>query len=45
MNVRTICMAILAHGEATGYDLKKSWTEGPFAYLGGASYGSICFTD
>lgn len=41
MNVRTICMAILAHGEATGYDLKKSWTEGPFAYLGGASYGSI----
>lgn len=41
MNVRTICLAILAHGEATGYDLKKSWQEGPFAYLGGASYGSI----
>jgi DNA-binding PadR family transcriptional regulator len=41
MNVRTIGLAILAHGEATGYDLKKSWQEGPFAYLGGASYGSI----
>jgi|SRR5690606_5977369 len=41
MNIRTICLAILAHGEASGYDLKKSWDEGPFAYLGGASYGSI----
>src|SRR5690606_20243161 len=41
MNIRTICLAILAHGEASGYDLKKSWDEGPFAYLGGASFGSI----
>ena len=41
MNIRTICLAILAHGEASGYDLKKSWEDGPFSYLGGASFGSI----
>lgn len=41
MNIRTICLAILAHGEASGYDLKKHWEEGPFHHLGGASFGSI----
>lgn len=41
MNIRTICLAILAHGEASGYDLKKNWEDGPFSYLGGASFGSI----
>jgi len=41
MNIRTICLAILAHGEASGYDLKKNWEDGPFGAMGGASYGSI----
>ncbi|BCJ90421.1 hypothetical protein IZ6_11560 [Terrihabitans soli] len=41
MNIRTICLAILAHGEASGYDLKKHWEDGPFFHLGGASFGSI----
>jgi DNA-binding PadR family transcriptional regulator len=41
MNIRTICLAILAHGETSGYDLKKNWEGGPFSYLGGASFGSI----
>lgn len=41
MNIRTICLAMLAHGEASGYDLKKHWEEGPFRHLGGASFGSI----
>lgn len=41
MNVRTICLAILAHGEASGYDLKKNWEDGPFGAMGGASFGSI----
>lgn len=41
MNIRTICLAILAHGEASGYDLKKHWENGPFFHLGGASFGSI----
>ncbi len=41
MNIRTICLAMLAHGEASGYDLKKGWENGPFSYLGGASFGSI----
>lgn len=41
MNIRTICLAILAHGEASGYDLKKNWEGGPFGAMGGASFGSI----
>jgi PadR family transcriptional regulator AphA len=41
MNVRTLCLALLAHGEATGYDLKKQWAEGPFAHFVDASFGSI----
>ncbi len=41
MNVRTLCLALLAHGEATGYDLKKRWTDGPFAHFVDASFGSI----
>jgi len=41
MNIRTICLAILAHGEASGYDLKKNWQDGPFGAMGGASFGSI----
>src|SRR5687768_5311945 len=41
MNVRTICLAILAHGEASGYDLKKNWEDGPFGALGGARFASI----
>jgi DNA-binding PadR family transcriptional regulator len=41
MNIRTICLAILAHGEASGYDLKKNWEDGPFGAMGGASFGSI----
>ncbi|MDX6806637.1 PadR family transcriptional regulator [Terrihabitans rhizophilus] len=41
MNIRTACLALLAHGEASGYDLKKRWTEGPFSRFFDASFGSI----
>ena len=41
MNIQTVCLALLAHGEATGYDLKTRWTEGPFAHFVEASFGSI----
>jgi PadR family transcriptional regulator, regulatory protein AphA len=41
MNVRSLCLALLAHEEATGYDLKKRWAEGPFAHFVEASFGSI----
>jgi len=41
MNVKTICLAILHDGEATGYEIRKLSTEGEYAYFVDASYGSI----
>lgn len=41
MNVRTLCLVLLAHGDATGYDLRKQWAEGAFAHFADASFGSI----
>ncbi len=41
MNVRTLCLAILNFGDATGYEIKKLSSEGRFSYFIDVSYGSI----
>lgn len=41
MDVRTLCLAVLFQGEATGYEIKKAFEEGPFAHFQRASFGSI----
>ncbi len=41
MNVRTLCLAILVHGDATGYEIRKHSVEGNFSYFVDASYGAI----
>jgi DNA-binding PadR family transcriptional regulator len=41
MNVRTICLAILYEGEATGYEIRKLSVEGEYSYFVDASFGSI----
>lgn len=41
MNVRTLCLAILNTGETTGYEIRKSASEGKFSHFVDASYGSI----
>ena len=41
MNVRSICLAILYDGEATGYEIRKLSVEGEYSYFVDASYGSI----
>jgi DNA-binding PadR family transcriptional regulator len=41
MNVRTLCLAILKFGDASGYEIKKKSTESQFAYFVDASFGSI----
>lgn len=41
MNVRTLCLAILHHHDATGYEIRKLSTEGKYAYFVDASFGSI----
>ena len=39
--VSTLCLAILDHGEATGYEIKKESTEGDYRFFVDASYGAI----
>lgn len=41
MNVRTLCLAILQAGDATGYEIKKLSVEGKYSYFVDASFGSI----
>lgn len=41
MNVRTICLAILYDGDATGYEIRKLSVEGEYSYFIDASYGAI----
>lgn len=41
MNVRTICLAILFDGDASGYEIRKRSVEGEYAYFTDASYGAI----
>lgn len=41
MDIKTLCLGSLTLGEATGYEIKKLFEEGPFAYFYHASYGSI----
>lgn len=41
MNVKTICLAILYEGEATGYEIRKLSVEGEYSYFIDASFGSI----
>ncbi|MBT5267675.1 MAG: PadR family transcriptional regulator [Rhodospirillaceae bacterium] len=41
MDVKTCCLAALLTGEATGYEIKKMFEEGPFAHFQSASFGSI----
>jgi DNA-binding PadR family transcriptional regulator len=41
MNVRTLCLGILAQGESSGYEIKKAIEDGLYSHFIDASYGSI----
>jgi len=41
MNARTLCLAILNFGEATGYEIRKQSIEGDFSYFVDTSFGAI----
>lgn len=41
LNIRSLCLAILYFGDATGYEIKKQSTEGDFSHFVVASFGSI----
>jgi len=41
MDVKTLCLGVLTLGDASGYEIRKQFEEGPFAHFFEASYGSI----
>jgi len=41
MDVKTLCLGVLSLGDASGYEIRKMFEEGPFAHFHQASYGSI----
>jgi len=41
MDVRTVCLGALTLGDATGYEIRKMFEEGPFQYFTEAGFGSI----
>jgi len=41
MDVRALCLAVLSKGDATGYEIKKAFEEGPFSHFQTASFGAI----
>ena len=41
MDVKTVCLGVLSLGDATGYEIKKHFEDGPFSHFYDAGYGSI----
>ncbi len=41
MDVRTLCLGLLTFGDSSGYEIRKSFSEGPLQHFFEASYGSI----
>ena len=41
MDTKTLCLAALSMGDASGYEIKKMFEEGPFSHFYDAGYGSI----
>ncbi len=41
MDTRTLCLGVVYRGPASGYEIKKSFEEGPLAHIHEASFGAI----
>lgn len=41
MDIKTLCLGVLSRGDATGYEIKKAFEEGPFGHIHAASFGAI----
>jgi len=41
MDSKTLCLGALILGDASGYEIKKLFEEGPFSYFHQTSFGSI----
>ena len=41
MDTKTLCLGVLNRGDASGYEIKKAFEEGPLSHIHEASFGSI----
>ena len=41
MDAKTVCLAVLSQGEASGYEIRKSVEEGPFGHIQDIGFSSI----
>ncbi len=41
MDVKSLCLGVLTLGDASGYEIRKMFEDGPFGHFYDASYGSI----
>ena len=41
MDTKTLCLGVLTHGDASGYEIKKAFEDGPFGHIQEIGFGSI----
>ncbi|MEM1401098.1 MAG: PadR family transcriptional regulator [Pseudomonadota bacterium] len=41
MDAKTLCLGVLSRGQASGYEIRKEFEEGPFSHFQDVGYGSI----
>jgi DNA-binding PadR family transcriptional regulator len=41
MDAKTLCLGVLMMGDASGYEIRKMFEDGPFAYFQDVGFGSI----
>ena len=41
MDAKTLCLGVLALGDASGYEIKKHFEDGPFGHIHAVGFGSI----
>ncbi|MEQ8442243.1 MAG: PadR family transcriptional regulator [Alphaproteobacteria bacterium] len=41
MDIKTTCLGVLMLGDASGYEIRKAFEEGPFSYFADGGFGSI----
>jgi len=41
MDVKTLCLGVLSRGDASGYEIRKAFEDGPMSHFSDAGFGSI----
>jgi len=41
MDVKTLCLGVLSRGDASGYEIRKAFEDGPLSHFSDAGFGSI----